>query len=229
MFKLPGRSAQAAVRAVRRSVHRTGRTRALLACAARDRRLRPRSTGLRRALSVREPGRLPAGRRLSRTLPRDHPTPVSVRLQAGIQTRKSIPLPRVKKISLELAYRGTLDTEGLPLCRRTQLRALDTRHALATCGVPRRQGKPLLTRLRALSDSRSAFISACSRSTARPVRAARRSGFSPTRRILPSPLSCRSTSIARRALPHRAGQRRAARRRHLASFRPLQHRGRPPL
>jgi hypothetical protein len=69
-----------------------------------------------------------------RTLPRDHPTPVSVRLQAGIQTTHSIPLPRVNKISLELAYRGTLDTEGLPLCRRTQLRALDTRHALATCG-----------------------------------------------------------------------------------------------
>ncbi len=51
-----------------------------------------------------------------RTLPRDHPTPVSVRLQAGIQTLNSVPLPRVKKIRLELAYRGALDTEGLPLC-----------------------------------------------------------------------------------------------------------------
>ena len=51
-----------------------------------------------------------------RTLPRYHSTPVSVRLQAGIQTADSVPLPRVKKIRLELAYRGVLDTEGLPVC-----------------------------------------------------------------------------------------------------------------
>ena len=70
-----------------------------------------------------------------RTLPRYHSTPVSVRLQAGIQTANSVPLPRVKKIRLELAYRGVLDTEGLAVCRRTRLRALDTRHAVAACGA----------------------------------------------------------------------------------------------
>jgi hypothetical protein len=69
-----------------------------------------------------------------RTLPRDHSSPVSVRLQAGIRTVNSVPLPRVDKISLELAYRGALDTYGLPLCPRAQLRALDTRHAIAACG-----------------------------------------------------------------------------------------------
>jgi hypothetical protein len=69
-----------------------------------------------------------------RKLPRDHSTPVSVRLQAGIQTADSIPLPRVKKIRLELAYRGALDTEGLAVCPRTRLRALDTRHAVEACG-----------------------------------------------------------------------------------------------
>src|SRR4051794_20419041 len=69
-----------------------------------------------------------------RTLPRDHSTPVSVRLQAGIRTANSVPLPRVTRISLELAYRGSLDTNGLPLCPRAQLRALDTRNALAACG-----------------------------------------------------------------------------------------------
>ena len=134
MFKLPGRSVQAAVRAVRPWVHRTGRKRALLVCllaiavyvlAAPVYGERSQSANL--VVYLR-------GGVSPRTLPRDHPTPVSVRLQAGIQTRHSIPLPRVKKISLELAYRGALDTEGLPLCRRTQLRALDTRHALATCG-----------------------------------------------------------------------------------------------
>ena len=69
-----------------------------------------------------------------RTLPRDHSTPVSVRLQAGIRTANSVPLPRVTRISLELAYRGALDTEGLPLCGRARLRVLDTRDALAVCG-----------------------------------------------------------------------------------------------
>lgn len=70
-----------------------------------------------------------------RTLPRDRSTPVSVHLQAGIRTVNSVPLPRVKKISLELAYRGVLDTYGLPLCPRSRLRALDTRHAVAACGA----------------------------------------------------------------------------------------------
>jgi hypothetical protein len=69
-----------------------------------------------------------------RTLPRDHSNPVSVRLQAGIRTANSVPLPRVTRISLELAYRGALDTNGLPRCPRAQLRALDTRNALAVCG-----------------------------------------------------------------------------------------------
>ena len=68
------------------------------------------------------------------TLPRDHSSSVSVRLQAGIRTANSVPLPRVKQISLELAYRGALDTYGLPLCPRAQLRALDIRHAFAACG-----------------------------------------------------------------------------------------------
>ena len=69
-----------------------------------------------------------------RTLPRDHTTPVAVRLQAGIRTANSAPLPRVTRIQLELAYRGALHTEGLPVCARRSLRALDTRNALAVCG-----------------------------------------------------------------------------------------------
>ena len=134
MFKLPGRSAKAAFRAARRLARGKGRTRALILCglalavcvlAVPVYAERSQSEGL--AVYLR-------GGVSPRTLPRDHPSPVSVRLQAGIQTMNSVPLPRVKKISLELAYRGALDTEGLPLCRRAQLRALDTRHALATCG-----------------------------------------------------------------------------------------------
>lgn len=134
MFKLPGRSDQAALRAVRRLVRGKGRKRALAAgvlviavCGVAAPVYGERSQSANLVVYLR-------GGVSPRTLPRDHPTPVSVRLQAGIQTKNSVPLPRVTKISLELAYRGTLDTEGLPICRRTQLRALDTRHALATCG-----------------------------------------------------------------------------------------------
>jgi hypothetical protein len=69
-----------------------------------------------------------------RKLPRDHPAPVAVRLQGGIRTANNLPLPRVKEIRLELAWRGTLFTRGLPVCPQARLRYVDTRHALAACG-----------------------------------------------------------------------------------------------
>jgi hypothetical protein len=68
-----------------------------------------------------------------RNLPRDHKAPVAVRLHGGIQTPRGIPLPRVKEVRLELAYKGKLDTLGLPLCPKGDLRALDTREGLSTC------------------------------------------------------------------------------------------------
>lgn len=69
-----------------------------------------------------------------RRLPRDHLAPVGVRLEAGIRTADSAPLPRVREVRLELAWRGTLDTRGLPVCSRRRLRSSDTREALAACG-----------------------------------------------------------------------------------------------
>ena len=68
-----------------------------------------------------------------RTLPRAHKAPVAVRLHGGIQTTEGIPLPRVKEVRLELAYKGHLDTSGLPLCPRSHLRALDLNEALSIC------------------------------------------------------------------------------------------------
>src|ERR1051325_4011022 len=58
-----------------------------------------------------------------RTLPRTHKAPVAVRIHGGIHTTEGIPLPRVEKVRLELAYKGELDTHGLPLCPRVKLRA----------------------------------------------------------------------------------------------------------
>lgn len=68
-----------------------------------------------------------------RTLPRAHKAPVAVRLHGGIHTAENIPLPRVKEVRLELAYKGELDTYGLPLCPRARLRALDPHEALSIC------------------------------------------------------------------------------------------------
>jgi hypothetical protein len=68
-----------------------------------------------------------------RTLPRTHKAPVAVRLHGGIQTTEGVPLPRVKGVRIELAYKGKLDTFGLPLCSRGQLRAIDIHEALSIC------------------------------------------------------------------------------------------------
>jgi hypothetical protein len=68
-----------------------------------------------------------------RTLPRTHKTPVAVRLHGGIRTVEGVPLPRVKKVRLELAYKGVLDTRGLPLCPKVRLGAVNIREALSIC------------------------------------------------------------------------------------------------
>ena len=68
-----------------------------------------------------------------RALPRTHSAPVAVRLQAGIHTVQRTPLPRVRGIRLELAWRGALDTQGLPVCPQRRLRFVDSRQALAAC------------------------------------------------------------------------------------------------
>jgi hypothetical protein len=67
-------------------------------------------------------------------LPRTHTAPVSVHLQAGIRTADRSPLPRVRGIRLEFAWRGALNTRGLPACAQARLRGVDTRQALRICG-----------------------------------------------------------------------------------------------
>ena len=69
-----------------------------------------------------------------RKLPRRHPAPVAVRLQAGIRTAVRVPLPRVRAIRLELAWRGSLDTRGLPICPQARLHSVDSSQAIAICG-----------------------------------------------------------------------------------------------
>ena len=59
---------------------------------------------------------------------------MAVRLQAGIRTAVRVPLPRVRAIRLELAWRGALDTRGLPICSPSKLRSFDSSQAIAICG-----------------------------------------------------------------------------------------------
>jgi len=69
-----------------------------------------------------------------RKLPRHDRVPVAVHLSGRVLTSDQSPLPRVNWIKLELAWRGRLDTKGLPVCRQNRLAGTDTRHAMESCG-----------------------------------------------------------------------------------------------
>lgn len=70
-----------------------------------------------------------------RALPRDRPAPVAVRLSGRVLTADSTPVPRVNWIKLELAWRGVLDTNGLPNCPRGRLESSDTDEAVRRCAA----------------------------------------------------------------------------------------------
>ena len=69
-----------------------------------------------------------------RELPRHQTVPVAVHLAGRVLTSDSSPLPRVNWIRLELAWRGVLDTHGLPVCPQSRLIGADARMALQRCG-----------------------------------------------------------------------------------------------
>src|SRR5262249_49870697 len=56
-----------------------------------------------------------------RKLPRDQKVPVTVFLSGGVLTSDGSPIPRVNWIRLELAWRGAMNTHGLPVCPRERL------------------------------------------------------------------------------------------------------------
>lgn len=69
-----------------------------------------------------------------KVLPRHRPAPVGVFLAGGVETVGGAPLPRVNWIRIELAWRGRLDTKGLPECPRVRLRGTDSKQAMELCG-----------------------------------------------------------------------------------------------
>jgi len=66
-------------------------------------------------------------------LPRDHPAPVAIRLEGGLQTADHELLPRVTRIELGLPGQGVLSTKGLPRCSQRRLRYTTDVEALRGC------------------------------------------------------------------------------------------------
>ena len=68
-------------------------------------------------------------------LPRHSPAPVSLELSGSVRTADGSPLPRLTTLELALGNGGTIDTDGLPVCRRDQLRATSPEAARRICGA----------------------------------------------------------------------------------------------
>jgi hypothetical protein len=66
-------------------------------------------------------------------LPRDHPAPVTVHLEGGLQTTDGSLLPRVTRLELGLPGQGVLDTRGLAACPPRKLRHATPEDARAAC------------------------------------------------------------------------------------------------
>jgi hypothetical protein len=73
------------------------------------------------------------GRFAPLNLPRERTAPVSVRLDAGLQTADGSVLPRVTRVELGIPGQGVITTRGLPTCTPRQLRDATTAKALETC------------------------------------------------------------------------------------------------
>jgi hypothetical protein len=67
-------------------------------------------------------------------LPRQRPAPVSLHLSGRILTEDGSPLPRVKRVTIELAGPGQVFTRGLAVCPRARLRHANSRQAMNRCG-----------------------------------------------------------------------------------------------
>jgi hypothetical protein len=66
-------------------------------------------------------------------LPRHHAAPVAVYMEGGVHTSDGTALPRVDRLKLELAWRGELMTQGLPVCPQVRLKGTETHQAVEVC------------------------------------------------------------------------------------------------
>lgn len=68
------------------------------------------------------------------TLPRHEKAPISVRVDGTVRTLSKEHPPALRWISIAINRGGTIDTRGLPVCRRSQIEARSSAQALAACG-----------------------------------------------------------------------------------------------
>lgn len=67
-------------------------------------------------------------------LPRHSRAPISVSVAGAVKTLSGERPPALRGISIAINRGGRLDTQGLPLCRKSQIEPSSTRQAMAVCG-----------------------------------------------------------------------------------------------
>jgi hypothetical protein len=69
-----------------------------------------------------------------KALPRETRAPISVSVEGTVRTLSGERPPALRQMSIAINRGGRLDTEGLPLCRQSQIMPSSTEQALANCG-----------------------------------------------------------------------------------------------
>jgi hypothetical protein len=69
-----------------------------------------------------------------RYLPRHHLAPVFITISGSVARSNSAPLPQLAGLDFAFGGPNGLETAGLPLCPRAELRASELPHALSVCG-----------------------------------------------------------------------------------------------
>jgi hypothetical protein len=67
-------------------------------------------------------------------LPRDVNAPIGVRVDGTVRTLSGERPPALRFISIAINRGGRIDTEGLPVCRRSEIESASSEQAMATCG-----------------------------------------------------------------------------------------------
>src|SRR6188472_3819843 len=67
-------------------------------------------------------------------LPREANAPISVRVDGTVRTLSGERPPALRFISIAINRGGAIETQGLPLCERSEIEAASSAQALATCG-----------------------------------------------------------------------------------------------
>ncbi len=71
---------------------------------------------------------------LPKALPRDSRAPISVWMAGKVRTLSGEKPPSLRTVTIALNRNGRLETQGLPICRRSQIEAATSAQAMRACG-----------------------------------------------------------------------------------------------